>query len=143
MSTGDNKASVRKAYQAVNQQNLSSFIDEFIDPNQVDHSAPPGLPGGIEGARQFAGMFLTAFPDMHFTVEDMIAEGDKVVARITMSGTQQGAFMGIPPTGKHVTWTAIDINRVAGGKSVEHWMEMDALGLMQQLGVIPAPGQTS
>ena len=143
MSTEDNKASVRKAYQAVNQQNLSSFIDEFIDPHQVDHSAPPGLPGGIEGARQFAGMFLTAFPDMHFTVEDMIAEGDKVVARITMSGTQQGAFMGIPPTGKHVAWTAIDINRVAGGKSVEHWMEMDALVLMQQLGVVPAPGQTS
>jgi predicted ester cyclase len=143
MSTEDNKASVRKAYQAVNQQNLSSFIDEFIDPNQVDHSAPPGLPGGIEGARQFAGMFLTAFPDLHFMVEDMIAEGDKVVARITMSGTQQGAFMGIPPTGKHVTWTTIDINRVAGGKSVEHWMEMDALGLMQQLGVVPAPGQTS
>ncbi len=141
MSTEDNKASVRKAYQAVNQQNLSSFIDEFIDPNQVDHSAPPGLPGGIEGARQFAGMFLTAFPDMHFKVEDMIAEGDKVVARITMSGTQQGAFMGIPPTGKHVTITAIDISRMAGGKSVEHWIEMDTLGMMQQLGVIPAPGQ--
>jgi predicted ester cyclase len=88
-------------------------------------------------------MFLTAFPDLHFTVEDMIAEGDKVVARITMSGTQQGAFMGIPPTGKHVAFTAIDINRIAGGKSVEHWWEMDALGLMQQLGVVPAPGQTS
>jgi predicted ester cyclase len=143
MSTEDNKASVRKAYEAVNQHNLSSFIDEFIDPNQVDHSAPPGLPGGVEGARQLAGMFLTAFPDLHFTVEDMIAEGDKVVARITMSGTQQGAFMGIPPTGKHVAWTLIDINRVAGGKSVEHWSEMDALGLLQQLGVVPAPGQTS
>jgi steroid delta-isomerase-like uncharacterized protein len=143
MSTEDNKASVRKAYETGNQGNPSLFVDTFIDPNQVDHSAPPGMPGGIEGARQFAAMFWTAFPDLHFTVEDMIAEGDKVVARITLSGTQQGAFMGIPPTGKHVTITGIDINRIAGGKSVEHWFEMDMLGMMQQLGVIPAPGQTS
>lgn len=143
MSTEENKASVHKAYEAASQHNLLSFIDTFIDPNQVDHSAPSGMPGGIEGARQLAAMFLTAFPDLHFTVEDMIAEGDKVVARITMSGTQQGAFMGVHPTGKHVAWTTIDINRVAGGKSVEHWSEMNALGLMQQLGVVPAPGQTS
>ena len=77
MSTEENKASVRKAYEVVNQQNLSSFIVEFIDPNQVDHSAPPGLPGGVEGARQLAAMFLTAFPDLHFRVEDMIAEGEQ------------------------------------------------------------------
>jgi len=88
-------------------------------------------------------MFLTAFPDLYFTVEDLIAEGDEVVARVTMSGTQHGAFMGIPPTGKHVTITGIDINRFVGGKSVEHWVEMDTLGMMQQLGVIPAPGPTS
>ena len=88
-------------------------------------------------------MYLTAFPDLHFTVEDLIAEGDKVVARLTVRGTQQGAFMGIPPTGKHVTVTGIDINRLAGGKSVEHWLNMDTLGLLQQLGVIPAPGQAS
>jgi len=86
-------------------------------------------------------MYLTAFPDLHFTVEDFIAEGDKVVARLTVRGTQQGIFMGIPPTGKHATVTAIDINRMAGGKSVEHWLNMDTLGLLQQLGVIPAPGQ--
>ena len=86
-------------------------------------------------------MYLTAFPDLYFTVEDLIAEGDKAVARLTVRGTQQGVFMGIPPTGKHVTVTAIDINRFAGGKSVEHWLNMDTLGLLQQLGVIPAPGQ--
>ncbi len=143
MSTEDNKAAVRKAYETANQGNPSLFVDTFIDPNQIDHNAPPGMPGGIEGARQVVAMFWTAFPDLHVTVEDMIAEGDKVVARVTFSGTQQGAFMGIPPTGKHATWKVIDINRIAGGKSVEHWMEMDALGMMQQLGVIPAPGQTS
>jgi predicted ester cyclase len=143
MSTEDNKATMRKFYETMSQGNPSLFVDTFIDPNQVDHSAPPGMPGGIEGAKQMAGMLLTAFPDLHFTVEDMIAEGDKVVARATFSGTQQGAFMGIPPTGKHVMWKVIDINRIAGGKSVEHWMEMDMLGMMQQLGVVPAPGQAS
>ena len=78
-------------------------------------------------------MYLTAFPDLHFTVEDIIADQDKVVTRLTCRGTQQGAFMGIPPTGKQATTTAIDINRFAGGKSVEHWLNMDTLGLLQQL----------
>ena len=88
-------------------------------------------------------MYLTAFPDLHFTVEDMIAEGDKVVARLTTQGTQTGPFLGIPPTGKHTSIGCIDINRMAGGKSVEHWLEMDTLGLLQQLGVIPESSQKS
>jgi predicted ester cyclase len=143
MSTEDNKAVVRRFYEEVLNQKKRAVLDEVFDPNVVDHFAPPGTPGGLEGANQIFDMFLTAFPDLHFTVEDMIAEGDRVVARATMSGTQQGPFMGIPPTGKHVTITGIDINRFVGGKSVEHWVEMDRLGLMQQLGVIPALGQTS
>ena len=141
MSTEANKAAIRHFYDEVFNKKNRAAIDEFIDPNQVDHAAPPGTPGGLAGAKQTIGMYLTAFPDLHFTVEDMIAEGDKLVARLTVRGTQQGAFMGIPPTGKHVTATAIDISRMAGGKSVEHWIEMDTLGMMQQLGVIPAPGQ--
>ena len=141
MSTEVNKASMRRFYEeAFNKKNRAA-IDEFIDPTQVDHAAPPGTPGGLEGARQTVTMYLTAFPDLYFMVEDFIAEGDKVVARLTVRGTQQGVFMGIPPTGKHVTVTAIDINRMASGKSVEHWLNMDTLGLLQQLGVIPAPGQ--
>ncbi len=141
MSTEVNKASMRRFYEeAFNKKNRAA-IDEFIDPTQVDHAAPPGTPGGLEGARQTVTMYLTAFPDLYFMVEDFIAEGDKVVARLTVRGTQQGVFMGIPPTGKHATVTAIDINRMAGGKSVEHWLEMDTLGLLQQLGVIPAPGK--
>ena len=143
MSTEDNKAVVRRFYEEVMNQRKRAVLDEVFDPNLVDHFAPPGTPGGLEGARQTLGMFLSAFPDLHFTVEDLIAEGDKVVARATMSGTQQGAFMGIPPTGKRVTMTGIDINRFVGGKSVEHWVEMDTLGLMQQLGVIPPSGPTS
>ena len=141
MSTEANKTSVRRFYDEVFNKKNRAAIDEFIDPNHVDHAAPPGTPGGLAGAKQTIGMYLTAFPDLHFAVEDMIADGDKLVARLTVRGTQQGAFMGIPPTGKHVTVTAIDISRMAGGKSVEHWIEMDTLGMMQQLGVIPAPGQ--
>ena len=141
MSTEANKTSARRFYDEVFNKKNRAAIDEFIDPNQVDHAAPPGTPGGLAGAKQTIGMYLTAFPDLHFTVEDMIADGDKLVARLTVRGTQQGAFMGIPPTGKHVTVTAIDISRMAGGKSVEHWLEMDTLGMMQQLGVIPAPGR--
>ncbi|GAC1342140.1 MAG: ester cyclase [Ktedonobacteraceae bacterium] len=141
MSTEANKASVRRFYDEVFNKKSRAAIDEFIDPNQVDHDAPPGTPGGLKGAKQTLTMYLTAFPDLHFTVEDIIAEGDKVVARLTVHGTQQGVFMGIPPTGKKATSTAIDINRIAGGKSVEHWLNMDTLGLLQQLGVIPAPGQ--
>ncbi len=143
MSTEDNKAAVRRFYEEViNKKNLAA-IDEFIDPHGIDHALPPGMPGGIEGSKQFIGMYLTAFPDLHFTVEDMIAEGDRVVSRLTTRGTHKGALMGIPPTGKQVTITGIDINRIVGGKSVEHWLEMDTMGMMQQLGVIPAPGQAS
>jgi predicted ester cyclase len=120
---------------------LLSRADEFIAPNRVDHAAPPGMPVGLAGAKQLLGMYLTAFPDFHLMVEDMIAEGDRVVARFTMRGTQQGVFMDIRPTGKQVMVTAIDINRIAGGKSIEHWLEMDTLGLLQQLGVVPTPGQ--
>ena len=141
MSTEANKASVRRFYDEVFNKKNRAAIDEFIAPNHVDHAAPPGLPGGIEGAKQTLTMYLTAFPDLHFTVEDLLAEGDKVVARITMRGTQQGALMGIPPTGKQVMVTAIDINRIVGDKSVEHWLQMDTLGLLQQLGVVPMPGQ--
>jgi predicted ester cyclase len=90
MSTEANKAALRHFYEEVfNKQNRAA-IDEFIDPNQVDHAAPPGTPGGLAGARQTIGMYLTAFPDLHFTIEDMIAEGDKLVARLTCRGTQKG-----------------------------------------------------
>jgi steroid delta-isomerase-like uncharacterized protein len=143
MSTEDNKALLRRYYdEVVNKKNWAD-IDEFIDPQMVDHAAPPGIPAGIEGQRQVFSMYTTAFPDTHFTVEDMIAEGDKVVARKTIQATQHGAFLGLPPTGKHVTFTSIDIIRIAGGKLVEHWGEMDMLGLLQQLGVVPLPEQAS
>lgn len=83
-------------------------------------------------------MYLTAFPDLHFTFEDFIAEGDQVVVRWTPSGTQKGELMGIPPSGKSFSATGIEIYRFEGGKIVEHWLESDMLGLLQQLGVVPS-----
>ncbi len=138
MSTEDNKALMRRFLEEVfNKKNLAA-IDEFIAPNHVDHTLPAFLPSTREGSKQAIGMYLKAFPDLHLTVEDMIAEGDKVVTRFTSRGTQKGTFMGIPPTGKQVTVSSIVIARIAGGKSVEQWGLDDQLGMLQQLGVIPA-----
>ena len=139
MSTEENKALMRRCYEEVfNQKNLVA-IDDFIAPNFVNHSAAQlGMTGGdLEHVKQFLSMVLQAFPDLHYTVEDLVAEGDKVVARLTISGTQQGAFMGIPPTGKHAVVSDIEIFRITGGKAVETWVQVDFLGLLQQLGAVP------
>jgi steroid delta-isomerase-like uncharacterized protein len=140
MSPEDNKALVRRWYEEVVNQKKTAAIDEFFAPNIVVHTAPPGTPGGLEGAKQNLTMYLTAFPDLHLTVEDMIAEGDKVVARLTVRGTHQGELRSIPPTGKQVTVTAIDLYRIAGGKFVEYRGNADDLGVLQQLGLIPSMG---
>ena len=139
MSTEENKALMRRIYEEVfNQKNLVA-IDDFIAPNFVNHSAAQlGMTGGdLEHVKQFVSMVMQVFPDLHYTVEDLVAEGDKVVARLTISGTQQGAFMGIPPTNKHATISDIEIFRITGGKAVETWVQVDFLGLLQQLGAIP------
>ena len=139
MSTEDNKALVRRTYDVINKRNLKA-IDELVDPNYVGHI--PAFPPvqGIEGLQQVFSTYLTAFPDMTGTIEDLIAEGDKVAARLTFRGTHTGPMMGIPPTGKQVTLSAMNIFRVANGKFVEQWVNSDDLGLMQQLGVIPTQG---
>ena len=92
---------------------------------------------GPDGHSEFVTMFRTAFPDIHFTVEDQIAEGDNVVNRVTARGTHQGELMGIPPTGKQVTVTGITIDHIVGDKLAESWGILDIWGMMQQLGVAP------
>lgn len=138
MSAEQNKALVRKHVEAINSRNLDAAF-ELVSPEFIDHGLPPGTHPGIEPTRQFFTMQFAAFPDMHASVNDLIAEGDKVVARMTVSGTNQGLFMGNPPTGKAATWSFINIYRLAGGKFVEHWVEGDTLKLMQQLGFMPPP----
>lgn len=110
---------------------------EYIADNMVNHDTANPVQG-LEGFVQFFSTFRAGFPDMRNTIEDIIAEGDKVVMRITVHATHTGTFMGIPPTGRETTVTGIDILRFENGKVVEHWAEFDRLSLMQQLGVIPA-----
>jgi steroid delta-isomerase-like uncharacterized protein len=100
------------------------------------------VPADCEGIKIVTAMFRGAFPDSYFTVEDMIAEGDKVATRKTFHGTHEGEFMGIPPSGRSVSMGLIDVVRIDDGRVVEHWSVGDSLGLMQQLGVIPQPGQS-
>jgi steroid delta-isomerase-like uncharacterized protein len=138
MSTEDNKTVVHQFLEELfNKRNLA-IVDALCATNIVNHGLGPEA-SGIEGTRRSAAMYLAAFPDLHFTFEDFIAEGDKVMVRWTASGTQKGELMGIPPSGKQQATTGIDILRFEGGKIVEHWQEADRLGLLQQLGAIPAP----
>ena len=137
MSTGENKALIHRFYEEVfNQRNMAA-IDSFYAPNHVDHTLPPGLPPGLEGTRQAIATMLSGFPDLHISIEDMIAEGDRVVTRFTTHGTQQGALGTIPPTGKQVAVSTIEITRIANGKIAEDWGLDDRLGMLQQLGLVP------
>jgi steroid delta-isomerase-like uncharacterized protein len=143
MSTEQNKALARRFIEEIwNQKNLA-LARELIAATYVFHTpgSPPGLPPGPEGFHQFASAFLTAFPDVHTSIEDQLAEGDKVVTRWTSRGTNTGSLFGMPTTGKSATITGITIDRFAEGKIVESWDELDQLGMLQQLGVIPVPQQ--
>ena len=120
------------------------FASDFVNHVrlvQVRKTPPPPFPPGPAHMKQLVTTLTTAFPDSHFTVEDIIAAGDKVVGRITWSGTHQGEFLGIPATGKTFKVTHIQIYRFAGGKIVEHWAVRDDLGMLRQLGLIPRLGQ--
>jgi steroid delta-isomerase-like uncharacterized protein/deazaflavin-dependent oxidoreductase (nitroreductase family) len=138
MSTEENKALVRRFYEEG--VHNPALFDELLAPTYILHF--PGSPpiAGIEQAKQLMVAYTSAFPDLRLTTEDMVAEGDKVAIRNTWRGTHQGTFQGLPPTGKYVTFTGSDIFRFAGGKIAEQWADLDALGLMQQLGGIPAMG---
>lgn len=141
MSTEENKALLQRFYDEVFNEGNLDVVDELIAADAVEHEEFPGLEGsGREVAKQFITIIRSAFPDVRVQAHDMIAEGDRVAARITFTGTHQGEFLGIPPTGKQVEVSTIDIIRVANGKMVEHWGVTDNLTMMQQLGVVPTPG---
>ena len=139
MSADENKAIAHRWYEMLNSHNLT-HMDELFAADFVDHDSAV-LNHDLDGTKQFFSMYLDAFSDAQVTLDDLIAEGDRVAARFTVRGTHKGPFMDLPPTGKPFTLTAIDILRIVDGKIVEHWGEADTLGLLQQLGAIPAPGQ--
>ena len=139
MSEGNKALARRVADDIVNPGNVDA-VDEIYAPDYVLHdpSSPEDV-HGVEGAREFYETVFNAFPDTEISIEELIAEGDKVVTRWTSRGTHQGEFMGLPPSGKRVEVAGVTISRIEGGKIVEDWEFTDALGLMQQLGAIPAP----
>ena len=140
MSIEENKALVRREYeQGVNLQDFR-VRDEVLADNFVAHFPGHAPIHGVDAFREFTSAFFTAFPDLKATIEDLVAEDDKVAVRQTWRGTHTSNFLHIPPTGKQVTFTSIEIYRVSGGKLAEEWVELDMLGLLQQLGVIPASG---
>jgi len=141
MGIEENKAIYRRfVEEVINRGNLDP-IPELYSPDYVDHSAPPGAPPGLDGVRMIPTMFRGAFPDVHFDIVHLAGEGDKVASYVVGHGTNTGPFMGMPPTGKQATWESMGIFRVADGKIVEHWGQPDIFGLLQQLGLIPPPGQ--
>jgi steroid delta-isomerase-like uncharacterized protein len=141
MSTEEHKALARRELEEifVAEGNLEA-AEEIYAPNYISHQ-PAGDEDirGVEAIKQFAAGMREAFPDLEITIEDQIAEGDKVVTRFRTRGTHQGELWGMPPTGKEVEVTSVSTNRIEGGKIAEHWTSADRLGMMQQLGVIEQP----
>jgi steroid delta-isomerase-like uncharacterized protein len=137
MSEQDKAITLRVFEEVWNQGNVDA-IDELLSPDFVNHGGPPEIPSNREGFKQLVAMYTSAFPDVHFHIEDQIAEGDLVATRWSGHGTHQGELMGIPPTNKQVTVTGIVVDRIAGGAVAESWGEFDQMGMMQQLGVVPS-----
>jgi steroid delta-isomerase-like uncharacterized protein len=133
----DHAATMRRLYEAINAGELEGFADVMAD-DFTDHEEIPGFAGTKEGVLAFFNALRSAFPDMRMDPEDVIAGGDKVVARVRMTATHQGEFMGMPATGRSIDVQMIDIIRFGDdGRAHEHWGVMDQMAMMQQLGAIP------
>jgi steroid delta-isomerase-like uncharacterized protein len=141
MSTEHARALVRRWYLEVFAQGRLDLVNELFTPDCLSHdvySPPRGWPRGPEGARAAASTWRAAVPDLQFKIEDQVADGDRVVTRWTGWGTNRGALLGIPPTGRSFMVGGVSIERIAEGKIAESWVYFDMLGLLQQLGALPA-----
>jgi steroid delta-isomerase-like uncharacterized protein len=136
MPAAENKALIRRCFEELVNKGQLDRLSEVIAPTYVNHDMPMPAPGP-EGLSQVLQPFLTAFPDFHVRIDDVLGEGDRVMTRGVFTGTQRGAFMGIPVTGKAVRVSYMDEWRVENGKAVENWVRLDMLSLMQQLGAVP------
>jgi len=135
VSIEKNKKIVQR-YQEIYNSNDLEALGEVVSDNILTPKIMPGIPTGMEGAKAAHRIMLAGFPDYQTIIDDLVAEGDKVAVRITMSGTHTGSFMGIPATGKHVSFTGMYMARIVDGKIVEHWGEEDGVSLLQQLGLL-------
>jgi predicted ester cyclase len=141
MSAMENKALIRRYFEAIDRPNAKpDILDEFLDPDIVAHDPVPGFTGDLGGLKKLFTLFQTATPGYH-TVDDLVAEGDKVAGRITGYGTHEGELLGIPRTGKDIRMSGLVIWRIKKGKIVETWVENDTMSLLQQLGVLPPMGK--
>jgi len=138
----ENKAVSRRFHEAIGKGSAQA-VQEELAPNYVAHFPGIPVPLDAQGFNQLVNVFASGFPESHFDIDDEFAVGDKVVTRWTYHAVHSGEFQGLPPTGKQVAMTGITILRLAGGKIVENTVELDQLGLLQQLGVVPTPGQAS
>jgi steroid delta-isomerase-like uncharacterized protein len=132
-----NKATVRRYLETVIGEGHVDLVEEFMAEGIELHGT--GLAPGLAAIQEWVATLVAAFPDRHLTIDDIVAEGDRVVARTTLNGTHQGEMQGIPATGKSVTQPSITVFQLANGKIAEGWYASDHLTMMQQLGVIPVP----
>ena len=137
MLESGNRVVVQRFLEEVINQGRLEQANEIVAEDFVELDPLPGQKQGREGLKEVIGMLRTAFPDMHWVVDEMIAEGEKVVTRFTWTGTQQGTFMGIPATGRNVVVKGVVIDRIVGGMMTDSRILMDTMGMMQQLGAIP------
>jgi steroid delta-isomerase-like uncharacterized protein len=143
MSNEANKAIAQALYGDLFSQGKLDVADAIIADEYVNHdrSAPPGgWPGGPAGFKAVVQTYRGAFPDLQFTIDDLVADGDRVVTRWTGRGINSGSLLGMPPSGRRIEVTGISIERFAGGKIVETWVNFDMFGMLQQVGALPAPG---
>ena len=140
MSIEENKEIVRRYQEIYNSNNLDE-LDEVMAADVRTPQIIPGFPPGLEGAKKVHELSLIGMTDFHTEILDMIAEGDKVVARVNITGVHTGNFFGIPATGKRVEFSGVYMVRIENGKIVEHWGEEDGVSLLEQLGVIPKMGE--
>jgi predicted ester cyclase len=140
MTTDIQHAAERIPLEVLNEGKFG-LLDELLAPDFVQHYPLPGVPPTREGLKQTLMGLRTAFPDIHYTIDDAFACNDQVVHLVSATGTMTGEFMGIPPTGKRAAWTEIHIGRGVNGRLTEHWGLVDQLGMLVQLGVVPAPGR--
>ncbi|MFN2582828.1 MAG: ester cyclase [Candidatus Dormibacteria bacterium] len=138
-TTQDNKALVRRYYDEVFNQRRPELVDQLAVVDYVEHDPFPGQGSGIADLKARVQLILDAMNPVHFTIEDILAEDDRVVVRWSQQATQTGPFMGIPPTGRTATFNGIDVHRLRDGRIAEHWHVVDLFALLQQLGAIPAP----
>lgn len=135
----ENKTIMRRALEeAYSRGDLTAAAQYYTDDYVRHDPATPNLGTGVEAVKQVVTTYRTAFPDLHLTIDDLLADGDKVVTRWTVRGTHRGSLQGAAPTGKEITTPGISISRIVEGRIAEEWVHWDTLGLLQQIGVIPA-----